>query len=139
MADLRFDWNRKKYGDRYSENWEAIIVLSDTAIRLRASQSVFLYLEADNRYPGVYWSVSAWNGDPSDEEWTDCWFTTDCFGETNTCDTLEEAQKCAEDFVIHFRESLEKEADLHREWLVQQLAAIDRLKKILEERESNVQ
>ena len=127
MTDLRFDWNRRMYGDHYSDDWEAIVVLSD---------SVFLYLQSDNRYPGIGWSVSAWDGDPNDEEWTDCFFSTDCFSKTNVCDTLEEAQKCAETFVIHFRESLEKEAELRREWLAQELAAIDRLEKVLEELEA---
>ncbi len=124
-VDLQFEWDEKI--------WEAIVVLNE---------STFLFLEVDPRYPGFRWTVSAWTGSPNDEEWDDCWFSN-CYSETNVCDTLEEAQECAENFVIRFRESLAKEADLRREWLAQwlaqELAAIDRLRNILEERESNAQ
>ena len=131
MTDLRFEWNPKwKYGGH--EDAEAIVVLTE---------SVFLYLQVEVHHTRdaekCGWSASAWTGDPNDKEWGDCWFATDCPGESNACDTLEEAQKCAENFVIHFRESLAREADLRREWLAKELTAIDRLKKILEERESN--
>lgn len=117
MADLQFGWDE--------DRWEAVVVLSD---------SVFLFLEVDTNF---HWVVSAWAGNPDKQEWNDCWFTTDCLGESNICGSLEEAQECAENFVVRFRESLAKEADLRREWLAQELAAIDQLKNILEERESN--
>ncbi len=120
-ANLQFEWDAKTR--------VAYVVLSD---------SVFLLLEVGTNFR---WSVSAWTGDPNEENWvaSDCWFSTDCIGEANVCGSLEEAQECAENFVIRFREGLAKEADLRREWLARELAAIDRLKNILEERESNAQ
>lgn len=121
MTNLQFEWNPK--------TWVAYVVLSDSA---------FLLLEVEINFR---WSVSAWTGLPGMEveAASDCRFTTDCLGEASVCGSLEEAQECAENFVIRFRERLAKEADLRRKWLAQELVAIDRLRNILEERESNAQ